>query len=214
MEISYLGHSSFRIRGKNVSVVTDPYASDIGLKFPKHLSADIVTVSHNHSDHSQVSQLDGAPFVVSGPGEYEIKGVGVVGLPVYHDGVHGAERGKNIIFRIELEGVSLVHLGDLGHPLTTHDIESINGADVLFIPVGGFYTIDGVQAAHLVHEIDPYIVVPMHYGRPELDAKMFGSLQPVSEFLKVMGKPDIAPQSKLVVSKDKLPEELQVTVLE
>jgi L-ascorbate metabolism protein UlaG (beta-lactamase superfamily) len=214
MDITYLGHSSFKLRGKSTTVVTDPYRTDaIGLKFPKHIEADIVTVSHGHDDHNAVSQIEGSPYVIAGPGEYEVKGVGIVGIPSFHDNEKGAKRGKNIIYRIEIDGLSIVHMGDLGHSLSSAEVESLGEVDILLIPVGGAFTIDSETAVTVVKEIDPSIVVPMHFNRPELDQKVFGSLQQITAFLKEMGKDDTVPVPKLVITKDKLPEELQVVVL-
>lgn len=214
MDVTYLGHSSFKLRGKAATVVCDPYDSAIvGLKFPKHTTADIVTISHEHQDHNFVSDLEGTPKVVRGPGEYEIAGVAIVGLGVYHDNEKGAQRGRNTIYRIEIDGLSVVHLGDLGHALSAEEVENLDGVDILLVPVGGFYTIDAETAAALVHEVEPRIVIPMHFHRPELDQKAFGSLTPVATFLKEMGKEEVVPQPKLSITKDKLPEELQVVVL-
>lgn len=215
MDITYLGHSSFKIRGKNATVVTDPYDSAmVGLKFPKHTASDIVTVSHAHADHNAVGQIEGSPFVVSGPGEYEIKGISIVGVPSFHDKVNGQERGKNTIYRIEVDGVSIVHLGDLGHPLTSEDVDSLDGVDVLLVPVGGTYTLDAVAAAAVVKEIEPAIVIPMHYGRSDLNPKVFADLQPLATFLKEVGKESVGAQAKLTLTKDKVPEEMQVVVLQ
>ena len=215
MDITYLGHSSFKIRGKTATVITDPYdAVAVGLKFPKHVEADIVTVSHDHGDHNAVSQVEGNPFVIRGPGEYEIKGIGIVGLSVYHDDQKGELRGRNTIYRIEVDGVSVVHLGDLGHMLTSEQVDELDGVNVLCIPVGGLHTIDAATAVHLINEIEPSVVVPMHYGRPELNQKIFSQLSPLSVFLKEIGKEGISSQPKLVLSKDKLPAEMQVVVLE
>ncbi len=214
MEITYLGHSSFRIRGKNATVVTDPYdVSMVGMKFPKHVAADIVTVSHDHGDHNAAGEIEGSPFVIRGPGEYEVKGVGVVGLPAFHDEEKGAKRGRNTLYRIEIDGVAVVHLGDLGHTLSTKEIDELDGVSVLLVPVGGVYTIDPAQAVAVVNEIEPAVVIPMHYQRPELDQKAFGGLAPVSAFLKEIGK-DVTPQAKLTLTKEKLPAEMQVVVLE
>ncbi len=196
-----------------MTLVTDPYTSDIGLKFPKHTTANIVTISHEHDDHNFISAIDGTPKIVRGPGEYDIAGVGIVGIGTYHDDQKGATRGRNTIFRIEMDGLNIVHLGDLGHALSAPEIESLDGVDILLIPVGGFYTIGPDIAATIVHEVEPSIVIPMHYGRPDLDQKAFGSVLPLSTFLKEMGKEDLVPQPKLSVVKDKLPEELQVVVL-
>lgn len=214
MDITYLGHSCFRIRGKNATVVCDPYDAKIGLKFPKHVEADVVTVSHDHPDHNAVGQIEGSPFVVSGPGEYEIKGVGVVGYGVFHDNEKGATRGKNTMYRIEVDGVSIVHLGDLGHTLSSDEVDQLDGVNILMVPVGGFYTIDASQAVHVVNDIEPLIVIPMHYGRQELSADLASKLSPVSAFLKEIGKESVVPQPKLTISKDKLPAEMQVVVLE
>lgn len=214
MDITYLGHSSFKLRGKSASLVTDPFETNkVGLSFPKHTAADIVTISHDHDDHNAVSAVEGSPFVISGPGEYEIKGVGIVGIGVYHDEVKGQKRGKNTIYRIEMDGISLVHLGDIGHELSSSEVDNLDGVTVLFVPVGGVYTIGPEQASKIVHEIDPTFVIPMHYNRPEIDQKIFGDLSGVEAFLKEMGKTGITPVTKLAISKDKLPEEMQVVVL-
>lgn len=215
MEITYLGHASFRLKGKTATVVTDPYAPDtVGLKFPKHIAADIVTVSHDHPDHNAIRQVEGSSYVVNGPGEYEIKGVGVIGISTFHDEEKGAKRGKNTIYRIEMDGLILVHLGDLGHTLSTDEVDALDGVDILMIPVGGIYTIDPAAAVSVINEIEPSIVLPMHYGRTDLNQKAFGSLAPRAAFLKEIGKEDVVPQPKLSVTKDKLPEQMQVVILE
>lgn len=215
MDITYLGHSSFKLRGKQATVVTDPFkVSMVGLAFPKHTTADIVTVSHDHEDHNEVKAVEGNPFVVRGPGEYEVKGVGIVGVGVFHDETLGAKRGKNTIYRIELDGIAIVHLGDLGHELSSAQVDSLDGVDILLVPVGGTYTIDAATAVKVVGEIEPTIVIPMHYNRPGLDQKTFGSLLGVDAFLKEMGKADVAPQAKFSITKEKMPEEMQVVVLQ
>ena len=214
MDITALGHSSFKIRGKQATVVTDPYASDmVGIKYPRSVTADIVTVSHDHADHNAVAVIGGNPFVVTGAGEYEVHGVGIIGVPSYHDSEQGAKRGRNTIYRIEIDGVVIAHLGDLGHPLSEQDIERLDGVDVLLVPVGGVYTINAAEAVKVVHDIEPAIAVPMHYLTDGMDTKAFGELSPVSAFLKEIGKEDVTAQEKLVVTKDKLPEELDVVVL-
>jgi L-ascorbate metabolism protein UlaG (beta-lactamase superfamily) len=208
MDITSLGHSSFRIHGKIATVVTDPFDSAfIGLKFPKHVAADIVTVSHGHEDHNATSQIEDNPFIVSGPGEYEIRGVGIVGIASHHD---AEKKELNTIYRIEIEDLSIVHLGDLGRMLTSEEIDELDGVDILMIPVGGTYTIDATLAAKLASEIDPSIVIPMHYQRPGLKF----DLAPVSAFLKEMGQESVTAQPKLSIAKSKLPEQKQVVVLE
>jgi L-ascorbate metabolism protein UlaG (beta-lactamase superfamily) len=215
MEITALGLSSFKLRGKQATVVTDPYDSKaVGLKFPKNVEADVITVSHDHPDHNEVSAVGGSPFIVSGPGEYEIKGVMVIGVATFHDDTQGADRGKNTIYRIEIDGVKVGHLGDLGHVLSSAQVDSLNGVDVLFVPVGGVYSLDPVKAAQVISDLDPHIVIPMHYNVEGLEEKTYGALSPVSAFLKQMNKESVVPVSKLSVSKDKFAPEMQVVVLE
>lgn len=213
MDITPLGLSSFKIRGKNATIVTDPYDSaTVGLKFPKKVEADIVTVSHNHKDHNAIGAVEGAPFVVNAPGEYEIKGVSIMGFSSFHDEEKGAKRGRNTLFRIEVDGVSLLHLGDLGHVLAGEEVENLDGVDILMVPVGGTATIDAAKAMSIVKELEPMIVIPMHYGGVKLP--FFSDFAPVSAFLKEMGLESVTPQPKLTISKDKLPEQMQVIVLE
>lgn len=215
MEILSLGHSSFRLKGKSTLCVTDPFLPEFtGLKFPKNIAADIVTVSHNHNDHNAVGMVEGTPFVVSGPGEYEIKGVSIIGFSGDHDDAHGAIRGKITMYRIEMDGISIVHAGDLGVIPPTRDIESLGDVDILCVPVGGTFTLSPEDAAKFVGEVEPKIVIPMHYQRPGLLPEGFGELKPVADFLKAMGKEETVAQPKLVVTKDKLPAETTVVVLE
>lgn len=214
MDITSLGHSAFRLRGKSASVVTDPYDSTmVGLKFPKHTEASVVTISHDHEDHNAASIVEGNPYVIRGPGEYDVQGISVVGFSSFHDDKEGSVRGKNTIYRIEIDGIVIVHLGDLGHELTSSQVEALDGVDILMIPVGGTFTIDAKTAVKIVKEIDPYIVIPMHYQRPELNQKAFGELEPVATFVKEIGK-EAVQMSKLPVSRDKLTEEMQVVILE
>lgn len=214
MEITHLGHASFKIKGKNVTIVTDPFNPQMmGIKFPK-VEADIVTISHNHEDHNFLGIVDGQPIIVNGPGEYEIKGVKIIGVAAYHDSSKGSQRGKNTVYRILVDGISIVHCGDLGHKLDDNQLEMLEGANILMIPVGGFYTIDASVASEVVSQINPTIIIPMHYNTPGLDQKIFSKMTGVETFLKEMGKESIVPQPKLVVTKDKLPAEPMVVILE
>jgi L-ascorbate metabolism protein UlaG (beta-lactamase superfamily) len=212
MEIQYFGHSCFRIKGKDSILLTDPYSPQIGLKMSK-TSADIVTVSHQHYDHNNISAVTGTtkrpnPFIISGPGEYEISGVFIYGLSSFHGGAKGAKRGENTIYVINMDGIRLAHLGDLGHPLRDEQLEELNGVDILMIPVGGTYTLDSHQAVEVINQIEPRMVIPMHYQLPGLKI----DLAPVEEFLKEIGM-EVRPIDKLITSIDKLPEERQVVVL-
>lgn len=213
MDITYLGHSSFRIKGKSTSVVTDPYEpGKIGFKFPK-MEADIVTVSHDHWDHNQVDEVGGTPKVVKGPGEYEIKGVSIFGIPTYHDNKQGEERGKNTVYVINIDNINLCHLGDLGHALNQEQIGAIGTVDILLIPVGGVFTIDATQAAEVVAALEPKIIIPMHYKTEELNPEIFEKLSGVDEFVKQIGMEPIR-ESKYIITYDKLPEDQQLVILE
>lgn len=215
MDITYFGHSSFRLRGKTATLVTDPYDSDmVGLKFPKHTEADIVTISHDHEDHNKADMIEGSPFIIKGPGEYEVKGVGIVGVSVFHDEEKGAKRGRSTMYRIEMDGINIVHLGDLGHMLNSQEVDALDGVHVLMVPVGGFFTINAAKAVEVINEIEPSIAIPMHYGRSELNQKQFGELAGLDQFFKEIGKEPVAPVPKLVLSKDKLPAEMSVVVFQ
>ena len=210
MDITFLGHASFKLKGKVTSVVTDPYDPSIGLKFPK-VEADLVTITHDHPDHNAPDQVGGNPFVISGPGEYEVKGVKIIGVPSFHDEKKGTLRGKNTIYNIKIDGLFVCHLGDLGQTaLGSEQLEAIGQVDVLLIPVGGFYTIDAGAAAKIAASLEPKIVIPMHY----LEAGTNSKLEPVDKFLKEMGVEGVAPQAKLSAVTDKLPEELAVILME
>lgn len=214
MEITHLGHASFKIRGKNVNLVTDPFDPQmLGLKFPK-IEVDVVTISHDHGDHNFISAVEGIPVIISGPGEYEVKGAKVIGVSTYHDGQQGKERGKNTVYRILIDGVSIVHCGDLGHKFDDSQLEIVSGANILMIPVGGFYTIDAAIASEVVSQIDPDIIIPMHYSTSAMNKEIASKLAGVDIFLKQMGKEGIVPQPKLAITKEKLPPEPMVVVLE
>lgn len=209
MEIYPLGHSSFRLRGKQATLVTDPYDNkDMSVKFPKHIEGDVVTISHDHNDHNAAGLVDGNPFVVKGPGEYEIKGISVIGITSFHDEQEGKERGRNTMYRIEIDNVKIAHLGDIGHVLSSAQLDALDGVDVLFIPVGGTFTVDAEKAAQIISDIEPKIVIPMHDARSNKD------LAPLEAFLKKMNKAEVVPVPKLMVSRDKLPAVMEVVVLE
>lgn len=187
MDITYLGHSSFKIKAKTASVVTDPYDSKmVGLKFTP-TDAEIVTVSHEHPDHNTVDKISGIKKIVRGPGEYEISGISVIGLSTYHDSKKGEERGKNTIYLIEADGMKIVHLGDLGHTLNDSLLEEIGDVDILMIPVGGYYTIGPKEAVEIIGKIEPNYVLPMHYSIDGMNEDLSQNLLPVEDFLKESG---------------------------
>ncbi|QQG41446.1 MAG: MBL fold metallo-hydrolase [Candidatus Woesebacteria bacterium] len=212
MDITYLGHSSFRIKTKTATVITDPFdPKTVGLKY-SGIDGDIVTVSHDHNDHNAANLVSGAKKVVTGPGEYEIQGVSIVGYPSFHDSKTGDERGKNTIYVYEAEGLRLVHLGDLGHTLSEDLINEIGDVDVLMIPVGGEFTIGPREASETVNKIEPFFVMPMHYQTGGLNPTTFAKLLPVEEFLKESGLPT-ENSPKFSIKKEDILEDQNTKVI-
>jgi L-ascorbate metabolism protein UlaG (beta-lactamase superfamily) len=211
MDITYLGHSSFRIKTKTAKIVTDPFdPKKVGLKYPT-IDADIVTVSHDHFDHNFVEKVKGAKEV-SGPGEYEISGVSIIGVKTYHDDKKGADRGKNTVYIFEADGIRAAHLGDLGHKLKEKTIEEMGEINILMIPVGGFYTIGPNVAAETVRSIEPQITIPMHYQFPGLNSASFSKLAKVDEFLKEIGL-TVEKMEKLTINVGDLADEQKIVQL-
>lgn len=235
VDIWWMGQACFRVKGKNTTVVFDPYDHEFtGLPKLK-LEADIVCVSHSHQDHNFIKAVvlgdDGPtgpvsdaelsqtqseasgrrPFVISGPGEYEKSGVNIVGIASFHDDQGGSQRGKNTIYNMVIDGVNIVHMGDFGQKkLTQEQVEQLSNCDVLLIPVGSVYTISGKEAGDIIAQIEPKIIVPMHFL---LDGLKF-DLEPVSVFLSAMGKEGLLAQSKLSISKERLPQEPEIVLLQ
>jgi L-ascorbate metabolism protein UlaG (beta-lactamase superfamily) len=205
MIITWQGHSCFKIQDKigpdGVTVVTDPFNKETGLKVP-NFEADIVTVSHDHKDHNNVDALRGTPFVISCAGEYDFKGVLIEGIDSFHDEKNGEERGGNIMYRIEIDDISVAHLGDLGDVLDNSQLEKLVGTDVLLIPVGGKYTLDAKKAVEVISQIEPRIVIPMHYKTKDIKY----DLDSIDKFIKEIG---LTPtyEEKLKISKKDLPQE-------
>lgn len=215
MDIYWLGQACIKLKGKNATILIDPYDPDmLGLKLPKDLSADMVLVTHDHPDHNHSSVTAGIsqskPMVFSEPGEYEVAGVVATGVASFHDDTNGSERGANTIFQLMFDRLNLVHLGDLGQTkLTEEQIAQIGGVDILFVPVGGKYTIDSKGAAGVVSQLEPKIIIPIHYQIEGLKVELDG----VENFLKEMGAEGVVPVPKLSITKEKLPEEPLVVVL-
>ncbi|HSD12759.1 MAG TPA: MBL fold metallo-hydrolase [Patescibacteria group bacterium] len=214
MQITWHGFSCFRIQetihGHDVSIVIDPFEPEEGLKLPRNLAADLVISSHDHDRHNNVAAVGGTPFVITGPGEYEVKDAFVTGIPTYHDLVEGKEKGINTMFYITVGDIHIVHLGDLKHPLEEKHMEEFHEIDVLFVPVGGGGVLTGKQAAEVVAQLEPRIIIPMHYKTGAAS-----KLEPVDAFLKAMAIAKPAPLPKLKIAAKDLPqEETQVIILE
>jgi L-ascorbate metabolism protein UlaG (beta-lactamase superfamily) len=208
MEITWLGYSCFKLKGKGITIVTDPCPPELGYSF-ENPEAAVVTVSHNHPNHSCVQAVKGSPRLITRPGEYEIGGTLIIGISTYHDAEGGSLLGKNNVYALEIDDINICHLGDLGQPLTSSQIEELGNIDILLVPVGGVDTISAVQAAALVRAIEPKIVIPMHYKTLTLSKELDG----VDKFLKEMGLSEAVPQAKLTVTKSQLPATTTVTVL-
>ena len=216
MQITWKGQSCFLVstqKAKNnqVNIVIDPFGPELGLRLPG-LAGDIVLVTHDHHDHNNIKGVLGEPFVISGPGEYEIKEVYVRGIHSWHDNADGKERGANTIYVINAEDLRICHLGDLGqNELNQEQMEAIGEVDILMVPVGGNYTISSKEAMKIMSQIEPKITIPMHYNIPKLKVKLEG----VEGFLKSLGIKQMVPEQKLSVKKkDILPDEAKIIVLE
>ncbi len=209
MDINWLGHSCFRLKGSQSVVITDPYSPEIGYTLGKQ-SAAIITVSHQHPGHSFVAGISDNPRVIKGPGEYEVAGTLIIGLATFHDREEGKARGKNTVYVIQLDELSVCHLGDIGHPLTARQIEEIGNVDILLVPVGGMSTINATTAAEVVRQLEPRLVIPMHFKTPVVNK----DLEPIDRFLKEMGVKDAATRPRLTVTKNNLPAGMQVVLLD
>ena len=209
MDISWLGHSCFRIKGSHAIVITDPYSPSLGYSLGKP-TARIVTVSHQHEGHSYVQGIGGEPRLITRPGEYEISGVLIIGITTFHDAARGGKSGKNTVYLMEIDDIVVCHLGDLGHVLTIEQVEETGNVDVLLLPVGGVSTINAPMAAEVVRQLEPKVVVPMHYKTSALRWE----LEPVERFLKEIGVKQVEPQPKLSLTKSSLPVSTRVFLLD
>lgn len=214
MQITWLGQACFKLQTDKTIIVIDPYDPRVGFKLSR-LTADLVLVTHDHFDHNNISAVKGVegnkPFIINGPGEYEAKNIFVYGIPSFHDNSEGKDRGTNTIYRVEVEGMSLLHLGDLGHLLNNGQLEQLKSVDILMIPVGGTYTINAKEASQIISQIEPRMVIPMHYKIKGLKV----NLDPLDKFCKEIGVCPTETIPKLKIAKKDLPaEEMKVVVLE
>jgi L-ascorbate metabolism protein UlaG (beta-lactamase superfamily) len=182
MKIKYLGHASFLITAASgVSIVTDPYTPGEGFRYGEITeTADIVTVSHQHTDHNNAGVIGGNPRIISSYAPAEIKGIKIRGLATHHDEAGGTKRGMNTIFCLGVDGINLCHLGDLGHPLNDQQAAKLGRVDILLLPVGGYFTIDAPTASRVGNQIAPRILIPMHFKTDKLDYPIAG----IDEFLR------------------------------
>ena len=207
MELSWIGHACFRLRGRDAMVVTDPCGAASGYSLGR-VVADLITVSNTHPNHAAVADVDGTPTVLDGPGEYEVKGVFVTGVRTTAGPAEGAAV-RNTAYVIRLDDVTYCHLGDLSAVLSAAQLDLMKDVDVLFVPVGGHCTIGPTQATEVIRQVEPRLVVPMHYAT----ATSTADLDPVDRFLREMGAAETQPQNRITITRNSLPAEQTVALL-
>ena len=210
MVITWYGQSCFRIQSGSAVLVFDPFQKTIGLTPPMG-EAQIILVSHEHNDHNNTKSLKGEPFIIDSPGEYEYQGVRVRGIRSFHDTEKGKKEGLNTIYSVVLEGINVAHLGDFGQKrLTDRQVDALGEVDILLVPVGGKTTLGAKEATAVINQIEPKIVIPMHYSVKGLKAK----IDKVEPFLKEIGQKEAEPKDKLVIKQKDLPQErIEVVIL-
>ena len=214
MRIIWHGHSCFSIKTKSllneeINIVIDPFdEKKTGIKLPK-LKADTVLSSHDHYDHNNIKAVAGDPFIIKNPGEFEIKNIFIQGIPSFHDKKNGAERGENIIFYLESEKIHIAHLGDLGHLLDEKQLSKLSKVDILMIPIGGKYTINYSEAIEIISQLEPKIIIPMHYKIPGLKI----DIDTVDKFAKEMGADLNKKTAKLKIVKKNLPTDRSEAII-
>jgi L-ascorbate metabolism protein UlaG (beta-lactamase superfamily) len=210
--VKWLGHSCFLITSMGgIRIITDPYTAGGGINYsPIEETADIVVVSHSHGDHSNVPAVHGTPEVVKGNGTKTAKGIQFRGIATYHDASQGQQRGPNTIFCFNVDDLKLCHSGDLGHVLSPGQVNEIGAVDILFIPVGGFYTIDASAASQVCDQLKPKVVIPMHFKTP----KCAYPIADVEDFLK--GKRDVKRigDSEAEFEQERLPAVTEIVLLQ
>lgn len=209
MQINWYGHSCFRLRSRKGTVITDPFGDGIGYSLPR-VRADIVTVSHDHPNHANVKAIKGKPKIISGPGEYEIKDIFIIGIPMPPNARKGENGEQNTIYVFDFDGITVCHLGDLRRVPTQAQVEELSDVDVLLVPVGGGTTIGAAKALDMISLLEPKIVIPMHYRTEALKGVKLHSVDP---FLKEMGAKGIEPEDVVKVTKGGLPTETQLVIM-
>lgn len=196
MNIQWLGHSAFRlVESTGTTIITDPYdGSMVGYDLPSGLTADIVTVSHEHVDHNFLQAVQGNPMVLNQEGAFEINGVHITSMKSFHDHHCGDRRGGNLIFKFRMDGVDICHLGDIGEACSIDICSQIGSVDILLIPVGGTYTIDAETAKEFVELLMPDIVIPMHYRTKDCEM----DIDKLDSFLKLFDEEQIVYANEVI----------------
>jgi len=209
MDMTWLGHACFRMRGREGIVLTDPPDPKSGHAIPR-TEAGLVTISHDHPGHASLKSVAGEPVVLRGPGEYEVHEVLVTGLGSFHDDDKGNDRGRNTVFAIRLDDLVICHLGDLGHALPAADLEKLGDVDIALVPISGpDINLSAARAAEIVHQLEPKVVVPMSFEPEDMKKDT-----PYTRLLHELGVKELEPVSKLSVTRSTLPENLQVIALD
>jgi L-ascorbate metabolism protein UlaG (beta-lactamase superfamily) len=210
VKITWLGHSMFLLDdGVGHRLVTDPYDAHVGYALPD-VEADLVLVSHGHGDHSNVGLVKGNPMVIQSTIDEIVDGIPIKGYATYHDGRGGAERGSNIVYRWQMRDLTFVHLGDLGHVLSPELIDKLANPDVLFVPVGGYFTIDDVQAEEVVKALAARIAVPMHFK----NAACGFPIQTEEPFVSRFERVTRAGKQPVFISKENIPAETHILLMD
>jgi len=211
MNVNWLGHSCFLITsGGGLRILTDPYSVEGGINYsPIGETADIVVVSHDHFDHNAVSAVRGKPEVVRGIGTKTVRGIQFRGIATYHDTSQGKQRGTNTVFCFSLDNIKLCHLGDLGHLLSQAQINEIAAVDILFVPTGGFYTIDAANASTVCDQLKPKVIFPMHFKTPKCDFPISG----VEDFIHGKRNVKKMDSSQIEFKFEELPAATEIVVL-
>lgn len=209
-EFRWFGHNCFRIRAREAMILTDPVGRSTGYSLAKNAPADVITLSHEGDGAVTMDGLRTEATILRGPGEYEIHDVFVTGIRTFRDASGGAERGHNTVYLIEVEGMVVCHLGDLGHVLSEEQAQTMSSADILLIPVGGGGALEPSVAAEVVAQIDPKLVIPMQYATAQGDRKLGG----VEPFCKELGVEVPTPEEKLTIRQSELGETIRVVTLQ
>lgn len=207
MDITWLGHSCFRLHDADMVVVTDPYPASIGLRVDNR-PASVVTVSNSHPNHSHSETIEGGPKIFAAPGEYEYNGVTVRGVMTpLAEGQPIEER--SVAFTIDIGNINICHLGDISMPLNTHLIDELKPVDVVLVPTGGHCTLDVDQVYQTLQDLDAKVVIPMHYKTPGVNVEV----DPIDNFVRRMGLDEVQPQPRLVVTTASLGTDMRVVVM-
>lgn len=212
MKIKWLGHSAFLITSdQGTRIITDPYQPGGAISYGGiDEAADVVTVSHGHSDHNYVAQIKGNPQVLNAAGSAQAKSIEFLGTATFHDSTEGSQRGSNLVFCFTVDGVRVCHAGDLGHPLSAQQVQEIGPVDLLLVPVGGAYTVDAAGAAQICEQLKPKLVIPMHFKTDKLAFPIAG----VDEFLKGRSSVRHANSSEVEIKAGQLPTATETVVLQ